>query len=257
MINGHRRFLAARMGKFAALRANIWQVPEGEEANRDVLIQQHLHAANQAEALLPIEKARMFDSLMRKFDWDVGKVAELFEGETAETVTQTLRYLSIDDQVLKLVQNHPEKFTPNQLEVLAEYASPATKHAWRMKPDEQLRVAQEIVDQTDKQMVRDPRKLEARIRSVVNERHNQERTKKTELKAVQSDPVKALFRAVEAVEAATRGLKDVSLDAVKDIDPADKGDVIKRLYDVVEAISVVADQRVSKLRLRRPEQVAS
>ncbi|MDQ6949596.1 MAG: hypothetical protein M3256_25950 [Actinomycetota bacterium] len=172
-------------------------------------------------------------------------------GETEETVTDTLRFLSIDDQVLDLVAAHPGKFTEAHLQVIAEYASPASKHAWRMKPDEQLKVAREIVDQVDKQVVRDPRKLEARIKSVVNERRDQERKRKAEHRSVQTDPVKALYKAVEAVETGARGLKDVDLEAVKDIDPADKGDVLKRLYDAVEAISVFADQRVAKLRLRR------
>lgn len=251
VINGHRRFTAARLGKLAALRANVYKVPDGQEADRDVLVQQHLYAANQSESLLPIEKARMFDQLMTEFDWDVAKVAELFEGETAETVTDTLRFLSIDEQVLDLVAAHPGKFSESHLRVLAEYASPSVKHSWRMKPEEQLRVAREIVDQIDKQVVRDPRKLEARIKSVINERRKVEKERKATIRKVQTDPVKALVKAVESVESAARALKDVDLPAITDIDPADKGDVLKRLYDSVEAITVFTDDRVSKLKVRR------
>jgi hypothetical protein len=47
------------------------------------------------------------------------------------------------------------------------------------------------------------------------------------------------------------------LAAIKDVDPADKGDTLNRLYQAVEAISQFAEQRVTKLRMRRPEEAAS
>lgn len=251
VINGHRRLKASRLGNLAALRANIYRVPAGREADRDVLVQQHLYAANSAEPLLAVERARLFDSLMQTFDWDPARVAACFEGETEETVTDTLKYLSIDERVLDVVAQNVEKFTTAHLQVIAEYASPS-KRAWRMKPEEQMRVAKEIVDQVDKKAVRDPRKFEVRVRSVVNERRRAEEQRKAVTRAVQSDPVKALVKAVESVEVAVRSVRDVDLAAIADIDPADKGDVSKRLYDAIEGLTVFTEDRVAKLRVRSP-----
>ena len=39
----------------------------------------------------------MFDEVMREFNFDVVRVADLFDGETPETITDTLRFLAIDD----------------------------------------------------------------------------------------------------------------------------------------------------------------
>ncbi len=41
------------------------------------------------------------------------------------------------------------------------------------------------------------------------------------------------------------------MQAVAEIDPADKGAAIKRTYDAVEALTAFADERVSKLPVRR------
>jgi ParB/RepB/Spo0J family partition protein len=249
--NGHRRVAAATRGDLPTLRANIYRVPAGEEESRELLIQQHLYAANMAEPLLPVERARMFDALMRDFGFDVERVAEVFEGETPETVTDTLKYLAIDETVLDIIAANPEKFSEAHLKILAEYASPATKGAWRMKPEEQVKIAREVVDQVDKQMVRDPRKLETRIRAVVNERRAAERVKNTAAKKAQTDPVKALFKAIETVEGAVKQLRDLDLDAIKEIDAADKGNAIKRLYDVIEQVTVFNDSRLNKLKIRK------
>jgi ParB/RepB/Spo0J family partition protein len=249
--NGHRRVAAAVRGDLPSLRANVYRVPDGEEENRELLIQQHLYAANMAEPLIQVERARMFDALMRDFGFDVERVAEAFEGETAETVTETLTYLALDETVLDIVAANPEKFTPAHLKILAEYASPAKKGAWRMKPNEQVKIAREVVDQVDKQMVRDPRKLETRIRAVVNERRAAERVKNTAAKKTQADPVKSLFKAIEGVESAVKNLRDADLDAVSGIDPADKGNAIKRLYDAVEQITAFTDDRLGKVTVRK------
>ncbi len=250
VVNGHRRHAAARRGDLPVLRANIYTIPAEEEDDRELLIQQHLYAANMAEPLVPVERARMFDALMRDLGFDVERVAECFEGETSETVTETLKFLSIDETVLDIIAANPGKFTEAHVRVLADYASPATKHAWRMKPEEQVRVAREMVDQVDKQVVKDPRKLEARIRSVVAERRAAERKRRDVVRKAQTDPVKGLFKAVELVEAAVKSLKDIDLQAVGEIDAADKGQAIKRLYDAVEAVTTFADDRVAKLQIR-------
>lgn len=251
LCNGHRRHLAATKGSLPSLRANVYVVPVGEEENRELLIQQHLYAANMAEPLLPVERARMFDALMRDFDFDVEKVADVFEGETAETVADTLKFLAIDETVLDIVAANPQKFTEAHLRVIADYASPATKGAWRMKPEEQVRVAREMVDQVDKQMAKDPRKLETRIKAVVNERRVAEKTKKADTRRAQTDPVKVLFKAIEMVESAVKALKEVDLTETKEVDAGDKGTAMKRVLDAVEDLTAFSEDRLSKIKVRK------
>lgn len=249
--NGHRRLLAAQRGKLATLRANIYRVPDGQELDRERLIQEHLYAANLAEPLLPVEKARMFDLFMQDFGFTVEQVAACFEDETAETVVDTLRFLSIDETVLDMVAANPSKFTEAHLRVLADAASPSTSHAWRVKPTEQVLVAREIVDQVDKQAAKDPRKFEARIRSVVKERRDRERDKNKASKKALTDPVKALFKAIETVQSGLRNLKGTDFAAIKEIDASDKGMAIKMLYDVIADVTTVIDDRLGVLPTRK------
>ncbi len=249
VINGHRRTLAAARGKLASLRANVYAVPPGED--RELLIQQHLYAANMAEPLLPIERARAYEALMEELGFDVAQVAAAFEGETEETVADTLRYLNIDERVLDVVQAHPEKFTEAHLRVIADYASAGTKGSWRMKPDEQYRIAKEIVDQVDKQVVKDPRKLETRIRAVVNERRDAEKKKNAASRKALADPVKALFKAIEGVESSVKALRDTDLSTISDIDAGDKGSAVKRVLDCVDQLTVFNDDRLAKLQVRK------
>jgi ParB/RepB/Spo0J family partition protein len=250
VINGNRRTLAHRLGKMPTIRANIYRVPEGQEENRELLIQQHLYAANMAEPLLPIERARMFEAVMDEFGFSVEQVAESFEGETAQTVADALDFLAIDETVLDIVTANPGRFTEAHLRVLAEYASGAKK-SWRMKPDEQVRIARELVDQTDKQVAADPRKFETRIKAVVKERRDRESERKAEIKRGQSDPIKSLFRAIEAVETQTKALIGLELDSIKSIDSADKGQAMKKVFDIIDALTVYNDDRLSKLPVRK------
>lgn len=250
LINGHRRFQAARRGGMKALRANIYRIPAGQEANRDLLIQQHLYAANMAEPLIPVERARMFEALMQQYDMTAEQVANCFEGENAQSVAEAMKYLAIDQVVLDVISAHPEKFSEGHIRVLAEFSSPE-KRAWRMKPEEQLRVAREVAEQKDKLIAADPRKLEERVKGVVKLRREQERARNEKAKKTQADPVKGLFRAIEALETATRSLREVDLLSIKEIDAGDKGDLIKRLYDSVQSLDDFANERLPKLPTSR------
>ncbi|MFL1901037.1 ParB/RepB/Spo0J family partition protein [Streptomyces tauricus] len=250
LVNGHRRCMAARRGGMKTLRANIYRVPAGQEKNKDLLIQQHLYAANMAEPLLPVERARMFEEVMREYNMTVEQVANHFEGETAQSVAEAMKYLAIDQVVLDVISAHPEKFSEGHIRVLAEFSSP-DKRAWRMKPEEQLRLAREVAEQKDKLIAADPRKLEERVKSVVKIRREQERARNEKIKKAQADPVKSLFRAVESMESAVRSLRDVDLQSIKEIDAGDKGDLIKRLYDSVQSLDDFANERLSKLSTSR------
>lgn len=251
LANGHRRLVAAQRGRLPALRANIYKVPEGQEAERERLIQEHLYAANLAEPLLPIEKARMFDLFMRDFGFTAEQVADCFEDETTETVLDTMKFLNIDDTVLDIVAANPGKFTEAHLRVLADAASASTSHAWRMKPAEQVQVARELVEQVDKQVVRDPRKFQARIRSVVRERREREKDKNLTSRKALTDPVKSLFKAIETVQNNVKNLKEADIAAIKEIDASDKGMAIKMLYDVIGDVTTFIDDRLAKLPTRK------
>jgi hypothetical protein len=121
------------------------------------------------------------------------------------SVTRTMKYLAIDQKVIDLVEARPEKFSTGHLEVLADYASPSTKGAWRMTPKEQLAAAEVLVHQTDKAVVADPRKLEGHIRQLVKKRRDEPAAEKKAARArPQADPVKALFRAIEGLEASVK-----------------------------------------------------
>jgi ParB/RepB/Spo0J family partition protein len=257
LINGHRRFGAAKRGDFATLRANIYEVPEGQEDDKDLLISQHLYAANMSEQLVPLERARFFEALMVDMDFTVEQVAQALEGETVESVVETMRILQIDEEVLEVIQAHPEKFTPTHLQVLADYASAATKGAWRIKPDEQMKIVREIADQTNKQVARDPRKLELHIKSMVNDRRNKEKQRNSETRRALTDPVKTVFKALDGLDTAVRNLQNVDLSTITDIDAGDKGAALKRVYDAIEQLTVFNEDRLAKLRVRKAAGQAS
>ena len=128
-----------------------------------------------------------------------------------------------------------------------------------MQPDEQVRMAGEIAQQTDKVAVRDPRKFEKNVRAVVTSAAtaSARRSRKTRSRQ-QSDPVKALFKALEKVDAAVTELHELDLTTIKSIDPADKGFVLNRAYTAAEQLSTFADDRLTKLTatVRKAEEVA-
>jgi ParB/RepB/Spo0J family partition protein len=251
VINGHRRFHAARKGRLPFLRANIWEVPREEEDNRELLIQQHLHAANLSESLTLLEKAEQFSQVMTDYGLDVEALPEIFKGESAESVRDCLKMLNIDERVRDLVVDNPDRFSKAHLQVLADYATPSEKGAWRMKPDEQVAAAEMLVRQENKAAVTDPRKFDAHIKGVVKQRRDQEKEKKASSRRSQPDPVKALFRSLEKVESEVKSLTDSDLSEIREIDAADKGQMIKKIYDAVEALSAFAEDRVGKLHVHR------
>jgi ParB/RepB/Spo0J family partition protein len=260
VINGHRRAASAKHYGIPVLRADVYEFDPVEGEDLDLAIARHLYAANMAEPLLPLERARMFDDIMRETGFDVDQVADLFENESAESIQQVLNLLSIDEQALSIIENNPDRFTETHLRIMAEYASP-TKHAWRMKPEEQVRMAGEIAQQTDKLAVKDPRKFEKNVRAVVTERRNREKVKKQDEKKrrQQSDPVKSLFRALEKVDSAVTELLELELAAIKGIEPADKGFVLNRAYTCAEQLGTFADDRLTKLpaSVRKAEEAAA
>lgn len=253
VINGHRRISAAKIAKMRRIRADLydWDAKDGED--RELAIARHLYAANLSEPLTLLEKARMFDDIRATGGFDLDQLAEMFEDETADTINDALQLLSISEEALEVVERNPDRFTEAHLRVLADYAG-ASKRSWRMKPAEQAKVAREIVEQKDKTAVRDSRKFETRIKSVVNERRREEQKKKKEQKKKerrQSDPVKELFKALERTESSISELVEFETGAIKQIDPVDKGHVLKVAYTLTEQLGDFAETNLSKLPQRK------
>ena len=153
-----------------------------------------------AEPLLPGRAGADVRAVMDDFGFDVERVAEIFEGETPETrdgdaqVPRDRRHGGSS-----IVAANPEKFTPAHLDVLAEYR-PATKGAWRMKPEEQVKIARET-RRPDRQAGRaGPAQARDRIKTVVNERRNARGEEEHWSKKAQTDPVKTSSRRIETVE---------------------------------------------------------
>jgi ParB/RepB/Spo0J family partition protein len=253
VINGHRRVSAAKLGKIRKLRADLydWDPKPGED--RELAIAKHLYAANLSEPLTLLEKARMFDDIRATTGFDLDQLADLFDDETPETINDALQLLSISDETLEIVERNPDRFTEQHLRVLATYAS-GGKRAWRMKPDEQAKVAREIVEQKDKMAVQDSRKFETRIKSVVNERRRDEEARKKEQKKKarrQSDPVKELFKALERAGSAIEELVAFETKDIKQVDPVDKGHVLKVGYTLIDQLSDFTEDKLSKLPQRK------
>lgn len=258
VINGQRRVSASRLGKLKTIRADLYEWDAASDEDRDLGIARHLYAANLAEPLTLLERARMFDDVMREADLDLDQLADLFEDETPETIRDALQLLSISDEALEIVERNVDRFTEAHLRVLADYAG-SGKRAWKMKPEEQAKVAREIVEQKDKTAVRDSRKFETRIKSVVNDRRREEQAKKQAQKKQerrQSDPVKELFKALETADRAIGELVEYDLQAIKQIDPVDKGYVLKVGYTMIEQLTDFTESELSALKTRKAKEAA-
>jgi ParB/RepB/Spo0J family partition protein len=250
VIQGHRRTLAAPKAGLSKIRADLYEYEEAKDEDMDMAIARFLYAANLSEPLVPLEKARMFESLMLDADLSVEQLAEMFEDESPETISEGLELLAIGDEALEVIENNPDRFTEAHLKVLAEYAS-SSKRGWRMKPDEQAKVAQEIAQQADKTIVRDPRKFETRIKAVVNERRADEKEKRKEKKRQQTDPVKQLLKSLEAVDSAVTELVSLDLGKLKQMEAVDKGHVLNRCYTMIEQLTAFSEDQIGKLPVRK------
>src|SRR5207237_818915 len=120
---------------------------------------QFLFAANNAEPLVPLERARAYRDFQETMGWDTAKIAETMH-VSEEAVIEDLQLLNLSQEVLDLVEAHHESFTTDALRVLGRYASPGASKAWVMSPAEQLQVATEIALQRDKRIVASSRALE-------------------------------------------------------------------------------------------------
>jgi len=100
IVDGERRFRAAKIAELASLEAVL---DERELAEADVILQQ-LTTNVQRAALVPLEKAKAIDRMMRMKNWN-GAQAAGHLGISAPTVTRLLRLLELPADVQQLIDS--------------------------------------------------------------------------------------------------------------------------------------------------------
>jgi ParB/RepB/Spo0J family partition protein len=254
LINGHRRWLAHRRAKLKTIRANVYEYEPHElkdEAARRQAVAQFLLAANSAEPLIPVERARYYEEAMDKFGWEPSDLARVHH-KTEDEILDDLLFLNLESEVLDLVQAHPDSFSQDHLRVLAEHASPSMKKAWAMTPGEQVDVARALADQRDKKIVQSPRALETHIKAIVKERRDQARKNNRKLGRGDEDPVKALYKLLDGVQKSVTELSKSDLTPLREIDPRDKGKASEMLFNMAQELIDFAEGPLQKLRTRQP-----
>jgi ParB family chromosome partitioning protein len=254
LTNGHRRLMAHKHAKLPIARVNIYEYEQAElddESLRRQAVAEHLLAANSAEPLIPLERARYYADAMEQFDWEIEDLARVHNLTTA-AIADDMLFLNLDPQVLDLAQAHTESFSEANLRVLAEYATPSAKKGWAMTPTEQIEVARELALQTDKKLVESPRALQAHIRTIVQKRRQDATKAKRKLGQGQDDPVKALFKLLEAVQKSVDELAKADFSSIKAIDPRDKGKATQDLFELAQQLIDIAENTVGDLKTRQP-----
>lgn len=251
LINGHRRWKAHKLAGLPTIRANIYEYEPDEladEQTRQQAIVQFLLAANSAEPLIPVERARYYAEAMDKFNWTVEHLAAV-HNVPVEEIIDDLMYLSVDQRVIDLVAAHPDSFTKESLRVIAENSSLKGKKAWVMTAEEQVQVAEALALQTDKKLVESARALEGHIREIVRKRRADSATEKKRMAGTE-DPVKALFRALDATKRSVDAMTHFDIAAVKEIHPKDKGAAYSDLLSMAQVLIDFADTKVQPMKAK-------
>jgi ParB/RepB/Spo0J family partition protein len=251
LINGHRRWLAHKRGKMPTIRANIYEYEPAEledEGVRRKALAQFLLAANSAEPLVPVERARYYDEAMEKFGWEPSDLARVHH-TAEEEILEDLIFLNLEPKVLDLVKAYPESFSQDHLRVIAEHASPSVKKGWAMTANEQVEVATAVAEQRDKRLVRSPRALEAHIKAVVRQRRGAAAPLK--FGRHEGDPVKALYRMLDGIQKPIDQLTKADLSAISEIDPSDQEKAFELLLKMAQTLVYLAEGPVQKLGTRQ------
>lgn len=252
LVNGHRRLLAHRRGKLKTIRANIYEYePEelADERVRQQAITKFLLAANSSEPLIPVERARYYMETIEKFGWEPADIARVHH-VTEASVLDDLMYMNLTPETLDLVQAHMESFSTETLKVLAEYSTPSAAKAWTMTAEEQVAVAKAIALQQDKRLVESARALKAQIREVVGKRRENRKAEKRRLGSGGEDPVKTLFKIVEATRKQVDLLVKADLTPVTSIVPSDKGAIYLETLTMAQHLMQFADGPIQGLKVK-------
>jgi ParB/RepB/Spo0J family partition protein len=253
LINGHRRWLAHKKANLKSIRVNVYEYEKSEledESVRRQAIAQFLLAANSAEPLIPVERARYYAEAMDKFGWEPKDLARVHH-KSEDEILDDLLFLNLESQVLDLAQAHPDSFSQEHLRVLAEHSSASAKKAWAMTPGEQVEVATALAEQRDKKAVRSPRALETQIKAIVKERRNKVKAQNRKLGKGKEDPVKALYKLLDGVSKSIEQLTKADLSPVAEIDPRDKGKASESLFSMAQELIDFAEGPLAKLKARQ------
>ncbi len=252
LINGHRRLRAHKRADLAEIRANIYEYEPEElkdEQVRQQAVVQFLLAANSAEPLIPIERARYYEDAIDKFGWDAAEIARVHHVSEA-AVIDDLMFLNLDPRVLDLVQAHQDSFTQEHLRVLAEHATPSNKKAWTITPDEQVQAAEELAHQRDKKLVDSSRAFRTHVQNIVKKRREEAAAAKRKVGQGSEDPVKSLFKLIETAHKAVDQMVKADLSPIKEIDARDKGTIYQDLLTIAQDIVDYAEGPVQQLKAR-------
>ncbi len=261
LINGIRRKLAHERLGLTQIRANVYEFTEEEladEEKQQTAVAQFLLAANSAEPLLPLERARYYKEAMEHFGMSVEELSKLHSRPVNEIVSD-LKWLNLSSKVTDLVAEHRDKFSDEHLRIMVEWASPEKK-AWRITANEQEMLARKVVDQEDKRLAIDPKELEKQIRQLKTEQRKRktaerkaEREKnKEEVRRRQPlQVIKDIVGSLNKVEAGIVEISKINVPEETEIELIDKRAIIEQCYRLAEGLTSFAEQNISPLRVKR------
>jgi ParB/RepB/Spo0J family partition protein len=257
LINGWRRFIAHQEIGLPTIRANVYEFTPEELADdtlRGKAVTQFLLAANQYEPLVPLERARFFDSLMKEFGYDVEQIAILYHRPEAEILAD-LRYLNLSPKVIELWQENKEKISERHLELLADHAS-SDKKGWRITDEEQVALARVVINKEDQLAATDPRAFQKKITQMKKEqRQRVTRERKAESERARAQQpiqvIKDVVQALARVETATAGLCAIDVPQSAEIELMDKREIIDNCYRLAGDLSGFADHKISPLSIKK------
>lgn len=242
LINGHRRYMAAKLAELETLRADIYEFdPEevADESKRAQSILKFLFAANLQEELQPLERAETYRQALEMFGLDPEELAEFFGRSPAE-VSMDLKYLFIDPAVSKTIKENYEKISSEHVRLLAEYSAP-TRRGWALSPEQQMLLIERVMSGEDKLLQTSPRALEREVKKLRKE------ARQAGKKGVR--PTDEVKKTVAALERDTRKL--VSLELPNEIDFVAKSQLISQLHTIAGELVRYARDKVSRV----PEEV--
>lgn len=242
LVNGHRRFMAAKQANIVALRADIYELDPDEitdENKHAQSILKFLFAANLQEELQPLERAETYRQALNVFVLDPEELAGFF-GRTPAEVSADLKYLFIDPTVAKTIRDNYEKISSEHVRLLAEYSAP-TRRGWALSPEQQMMLTQRVITGEDKVIQTSPPAFKREVEKLRKEARQAGRKG--------ARPMDEVKKAVAALERDTRKL--VSLELPSEIDFVAKSQLISQLHTIAGELVRYARDTVSRV----PEEV--
>ncbi len=184
IIAGERRFRASQMAGLKTIPAIIKDYTERQI--KEIALIENL----QREDLNPIETARALKDVMLEYNMTQDEVADRI-GKSRSAIANTLRLLSLTNEVMKLVENG--KLSAGHARTLVAISDPTAQYALALRASE------------DKMSVRD---LEKAVKDILNppvKKRKLEREQSLELKEMVSDMQKVFSTKVSVLGSDHKG----------------------------------------------------